>query len=209
MYFTVELVLKSYMPRHLEPGMWFITKLNPGTRKEYTEIWALDKTPLEPLEEFITKHGAPVEPYIIYDEQVLAEPHQIGWWDDGPQYDELRDIELKDINLILEEYDGYIDIMIDDWDFAHEDEANPILNADPITKIEKVALCIPGLYDDEDDDDWEDDDSICAFCNGSGEGSYDGSVCSSCGGSGVDKQSDDGDPDGDWDDMDDDSWKEH
>lgn len=150
MYFTVELVLKSYMPKNLEPGMWFITKINPGTRKEYTEIWALDKHPLESLEEFVTKHGAPVEPYLMYDEQPLAEPHEIGWWDEGPQSDELRDIELKDVNLILEEYQGYIDVQIDEWDFANEDEINPIIN------VEKVTLCIPGLYDEEDDE-WEDD----------------------------------------------------
>ena len=151
MFYTVELVLKSYMPRHLEPGMWFITKLNQGTIKEYVEIWALDKVPQEPIEQFITKHGAPVEPYLIYDEQVVAEPHEIGWWDEGENYDELRDIELKDINYILEEWDGYIDVQIDDWDFAHEEELNPIIYAD------KVTLCIPGLYD-EDDEDWEDDD---------------------------------------------------
>jgi len=152
MFYTVELVLKSYMPRQLEPGMWFITKLNPGTRKEYTEIWALDKTPSQPLEEFITIYGAPVEPYLIYDEQVIAEPHEIGWWDSGPDYEDLRDIELKDINFILEEYDGYVDIQIDEWDFAHEEELNPIIYA------EKVTLCIPGTYDEDDDDEWEDDD---------------------------------------------------
>ena len=41
----------------------------------------------------------------------------IAWWDDGPQFDELRDIELKDINYILEEYDGEVDIEISDHMF--------------------------------------------------------------------------------------------
>ena len=50
MHHPVELVLKSYMPKQLEIGMWFITKINPGTRKEYSEIWALDKMPIETLE---------------------------------------------------------------------------------------------------------------------------------------------------------------
>lgn len=152
MFITVELVLKSYMPRHLEPGMWFITKLNQGTIKEYIEIWALDKVPFETLEQFVTKHGAPVEPYLIYDEQVVAEPHEIGWWDEGEDHDELRDIDLKDINYILEEWGGFVDVQIDDWDYAHEDELNPIIYAD------KVTLCIPGLYDEDDDEDWEDDE---------------------------------------------------
>lgn len=151
MFITVELVLKSYMPRQLEPGMWFITKLNQDTIKEYIEIWALNKVPQEPMEEFITKHGAPVEPYLIYDEQVVAEPHEIGWWDEGEDHDDLRDIELKDINYILEEFNGYIDIQVDDWDLEHEEEINPIIYAD------KVTLCVPGLYDEEYDD-WEEDD---------------------------------------------------
>lgn len=157
MFISVELVLKSYMPKQLEPGMWFITKLNQGTIKEYIEIWALDKVPFEPIEEFVTKHGAPVEPYLIYDEQVLAEPHEIGWWDDGPESDELRDIELKDVNYILEEWDGYVDVQIDDWDLEEEELINPIIYAG------KVTLTIPGMYDEEDDDDdteeeeWDDD----------------------------------------------------
>ena len=152
MFVSVELVLKSYMPKKLEPGMWFITKLNQGTIKEYIEIWALEKVPFEPIEEFVTKHGAPVEPYLIYDEQVLAEPHEIGWWDDGPESDELRDIELKDVNYILDEWNGYVDVQIDDWDLEEEELINPIIYAG------KVTLTIPGMYDEEDDDDdWDDD----------------------------------------------------
>jgi len=108
------------------------------------------------IEEFVTKHGAPVEPYLIYDEQVLAEPHEIGWWDDGPESDELRDLELKDVNYILEEWDGYVDVQIDDWDLEEEELINPIIYAG------KVTLTIPGMYDEEDDDDteeeeWDDD----------------------------------------------------
>jgi len=151
MFYTVELVLKSYMPKQLEKGMWFITKLNPGTRKEYSEIWALDKVPNQPLEEFVTQHGAPVEPYLIYDEQVIAEPHEIGWWDEGDDVDELRDLELKDVNMILDEFDGEVDVHVDDWDYAHEDELNPIIYAG------KVTMCIPGLYDEEDDDEWDEE----------------------------------------------------
>ncbi|NBW33722.1 MAG: hypothetical protein EBR30_01555 [Cytophagia bacterium] len=164
MFYTVELVFKSYMPKQLEIGMWFINKINPGTRKEYSEIWALDKIPQQSLEEFIVQHGAPVEPYLIYNEQVLAEPHEIGWWDEGDDVDELRDIELKDINMLLDEFDGEVDLHVDDWDYAHEDELNPIIYEG------KVTMCMPGLYDEEDDDGWDDEEQ--------------------------------------WDDMDDDSWKE-
>ena len=176
MHHPVELVLKSYMPRQLEIGMWFITKINPGTRKEYSEIWALDKFPRETMEEFIVKHGAPVEPYLIYDEQVIAEPHEIGWWDDGEDYDELRDIELRDVNLVINEWDGYVDVEIDEWDYAHEDELNPIIYAD------KVTMCLPGLYEEEEEEDegpW-----LCGHCNGSGYGATPDVACPVCHGEG-------------------------
>jgi hypothetical protein len=194
MHFTAELVLKSYMPKQLELGMWFITKLNPGTRKEYSEIWALDKLPLENMEEFIVKHGAPVEPYLIYDEQVIAEPHEIGWWDDGPEFDELRDVELKDINLIINEWDGYVHIEIDEWDFAHEDEVNPIIYAD------KVTMSIPDIWDEEEE---EDDEGpwLCGHCNGSGYGATPDTACPVCKGEGEiyydDEEEDESDMDDD------------
>lgn len=153
MFIPVELVLKSYMPRNLEKGMWFITKLYQNTDKEYIEVWALDKLPKEPIEEFITTHGAPVEPYLIYDEQVIAEPHEIGWWDEDPYNEELRDITLKDINLILTEYDGEIDIEVDDYELIENEKIVPILYSD------KVTLCIPGMYEEEEEDDeWEEDE---------------------------------------------------
>lgn len=152
MFISVELVFKSHMPKQLEPGLWFITKINPGTRKEYSEIWELDKHPTESLEEFIVKHGAPVEPYLIYDEQVLVEPDEIGWWDEGDDTDELRDITLKDINNILEYWDGFVDVEIDDDLFENEEEISPIIYAN------KVVLCIPGLYEDEEDTEFYDDD---------------------------------------------------
>ena len=193
MHQTVELVLKSYMPKQLEIGMWFITKINPGTRKEYTEVWALDKFPRETLEEFIVIHGAPVEPYLIYDEQVLAEPHEIGWWDEGDHIDELRDVELSDVNFLLTEWDGYVDVEIDEWDYAHEEEINPILYAG------KITMTIPGMYDEEDED--EDDDKgpwLCHHCNGSGYGATPDTACPVCKGEGeiyYDEEDDDSDMD--------------
>jgi hypothetical protein len=176
MYQTVELVLKSYMPKHLEIGMWFITKINPGTRKEYSEIWALEKLPFETLEEFVTKHGAPVEPYLIYDEQMIAEPHEIGWWDEGEHIDELRDIELKEVNIIINDWDGYVEVEIDEWDFAHEEEIIPVLYAG------KVTMCEMFTYEDEDEDD--DGPWLCDACNGSGYGATPDVACLICHGEG-------------------------
>lgn len=155
LHLTVELVLKSYMPKELEVGMWFITKINQDTPKEYIEVWALDKLPQEPFDEFITKNGAPVEPYLIYDEDVVAEPHEIGWWDDGPVSDELRDITLAEVNHILIEWDGMVDVEIDEHSYAHYEEIEFVFYED------KMVLSVPGTYEDEDDDEdefWDDMD---------------------------------------------------
>jgi hypothetical protein len=177
MHQTVELVLKSYMPKQLELGMWFITKINPGTLKEYSEIWALNTHPRETLEEFIVKNGAPVEAYLIYDEQVVAEPHEIGWWDEGDHVDELRDIELADINFILSEWDGFVDVEIDEHDYDNEEEINPVMYAN------KVTMTIVGMYDEDDEDD-DEGPWLCDHCNGSGYGATPDVACPVCKGEG-------------------------
>jgi hypothetical protein len=45
---------------------------------------------------------------------ILANGKEIGWMDDGEHTNELRDITLKDINTILREYDGYVNIEVDE-----------------------------------------------------------------------------------------------
>lgn len=38
---------------------------------------------------------------------------------------------------------------------------------------------------DIEDDDYDDDDELCDWCNGTGEGQYDGSSCRKCHGTGM------------------------
>jgi hypothetical protein len=88
----------------------------------------------------MAKHGCPVE-LLIIDESgnLLASHDEIGWWDEGDDSDEYRDITLDDINYLLREFEGYIDIDVD------EDEG--------VTLIEdKVVL---SLQPDEEFDDWD------------------------------------------------------
>jgi hypothetical protein len=61
----------------------------------------------------MAKHGAPIHLLIIdEDGDLLASHDEIGWWDDGG--DEYRDVTLDDINYLLIELDGYIDIEVDE-----------------------------------------------------------------------------------------------
>lgn len=109
-HYECELVLKSYMPKQLEKGMLFVK-----ASEEEIQLFELNNIPRDE-QGFIIENGAPVELYIIdEDDEVLVEPHEIGWIDDG---DELRQITLDDINYILNECNGWIGLEIvgEFWD---------------------------------------------------------------------------------------------
>lgn len=146
---TMELVFKSYMPKSLEKGMLFIR-----TTSEGNEIWELEKVPRQPIDEFIVENGAPVEPYIIYDEMdLMVEPEHIAWLDEGDDVDELRDLTVDDMNYILNEYNGEIDVQIDEELFDDDWEVAPILVEN------KVIVSIPGTYyEEENEEDYEDEE---------------------------------------------------
>jgi hypothetical protein len=114
MWFPAEISLSSYLPDELEEGMLFINRISVGVIEPYIELFELEEIPEDP-EAFMVKHGAPVDLLIIDDEgNIIAFQDQIGWWDEGEDTDELRDITLDDINYILRELDGYVDIEYDE-----------------------------------------------------------------------------------------------
>jgi hypothetical protein len=172
MWVELEMVLSSYKPLSLEKGMWFVQKLHHGTIKETIELFELSLVPQD-QEQFIQQNGYPVQVQIINsDGDIVVLPHEIGWWDEGEHTDEFRDITIKDIALIISEYEGMIDLLIDDY------------SGEVVMEEDKVILRVPG-YDEEEE---EEEDIICSSCNGTGEGMYDGSTCSVCNGSGVQSQ---------------------
>lgn len=110
MYYPVELVMANYKPLRLEAGMLFLTKIHQGTIKELVEIWALNVVHTH-RDEFFQEHGYPIKLLIVDDRgDIIAEDKEIGWWDDGPEIKELRDITLKDINIILNDYGGFLEL---------------------------------------------------------------------------------------------------
>jgi hypothetical protein len=139
MWYPAEIALKSYLPPELEVGMLFINRISVGVVEPFVELFELEELPEDP-DSFMSRHGVPVELAIVDESgNLLASHDEIGWWDEGEDTDELRDITLDDINYLLREFDGYIDI---DGD---EDEG--------VTLIEdKVVL---SLVPDEELDDWD------------------------------------------------------
>ena len=114
MWFPAEISLSSYLPDELEEGMLFINRISVGVIEPYIELFELEEIPEDP-EAFMVKHGAPVDLLIIDDEEnIIAFQDQIGWWDEGEDTDELREITLDDINYILRELEGHVDIEYDE-----------------------------------------------------------------------------------------------
>ena len=114
-HYECELVLKSYMPKSLEKGMLFVEASEEGIK-----LFELDKIPRDE-ETFIIENGAPMELCIIDGDDVIVEPHEIGWIDEGEDSEELYPISLEEINYILNECDGWLELEIIE-DFFDEDE---------------------------------------------------------------------------------------
>ena len=142
MWYPAEIVLKSYLPLELEEGMLFINRISVGIMEPYVELWELEEVP-EDMDAFMTLNGAPVELVIITTEDgnVRAVQDNIGWWDEGEHTDELREITLEDINYLLREFDGYVDLEFDDD------------NNDIVLYDGKVVLSI--VQEDDDLEDWD------------------------------------------------------
>ena len=119
MWYPAEISLSSYLPTELEEGMLFINRISVGVIEPYIELFELEELP-ENSDEFMSKHGAPVQLVIIDDEGGLLASHdEIGWWDDGDDSDEYRDVTLDDSNYLLRELDGYVDIEVDGHGVIH------------------------------------------------------------------------------------------
>ena len=115
MWYPAEISLSSYLPSELEEGMLFINRISVGVIEPYIELFELEELPGD-NDEFMSKNGAPVKLVIIDDEGgILATHDEIGWWDDGDDSDEYRDVTLDDINYLLRELDGYVDIQVDEY----------------------------------------------------------------------------------------------
>ena len=140
MWYPAEISLSSYLPDTLQEGMLFINRISVGVVEPYIELFELEEIP-EDQDEFMAKHGAPVEILIITpdDNNVRATQEYIGWWDDGDDVDEYREVTLDDINYLLREFDGYVDIEFDD-------------DGDIVLIEDKVVL---SLVPDEEWDDWD------------------------------------------------------
>jgi len=115
MWYPAEFAFNSYFPDELQEGMLFINRISVGVIEPYIELFELEEIPKD-ADAFMSKHGTPIELAIIDETgNLLASHDEIGWWDDGDDSDEYRELTLDDINYLLSEFDGYVDIEIDEY----------------------------------------------------------------------------------------------
>ena len=150
MYILAKLLFASYQPEELSQDMMF--------KNDQGKIYSIAWTRLT-LKDVIEAYGYPVAPVIVSitanpDDKadIIATSDMIGWWDDGPQSDELRDVTINDLNNILSEEDGILEIEIADHMFD-QGIAEPVLYDDKAT----IRVTTDDDYDEYADSDDEDE----------------------------------------------------
>ena len=149
MFTQAKLILQSYKPLQLEKGMWFL-----GMQQKQVVVYEMNYVPYN-MEEYVSLNGYPVEPYLylegnpnVPDEtSLMAEPEQIGWFDEDEESDEMHDITLKEINNILEN-GGYCEIEVEE-EHLDDDEASDYIRIVPVLLQGKVTIRYEDPYDDE------------------------------------------------------------
>jgi len=135
------------MPKHLNKGMLFLTRI--GKQMEVIELKDVPRDD----NAFIQENGYPVEPFIIRegnpnlnDMSILADSDEVAWWDEGEHTDEYRDLTVNEINYLISFQDSLVEILINDEDF----ENGKIL---PVKYEGKVVIRVVNDYDEDDEDD--------------------------------------------------------
>ena len=146
MFVAVELHFRHYDAEELKEGMLFMNHLYPGTEREHIEIFMLNK---EAIHEMITleimymENGFPVYPYLLdSDGKVVATPEEIGLFDPGDASVNLIDFGVKEINFIMREFDGLLEVFVDEDEYEQGDIV-------PVLDEGKVIL---KFLDDNDDE---------------------------------------------------------
>lgn len=121
--YQAKLVFKQYIPKKLELGMLFVRFIEGNPH-----LFEIDRV-IFTLEDHVKDYGYPVEMYIVEEENyddIIATPEEIGWFDECEECDSLIEFSLKQANYILSEYDGLLEIQIDEDSFDEDEQIIPI-----------------------------------------------------------------------------------
>lgn len=154
MWLEANFKVSFYQPEDLLAGMWFMNSLYPGTDREFVELWLLEEDIIEEeYDNFVAKHGFPVEPMVTLEmsnpdesDLIVAYSPEIGWVHED---DELRTFDIEDANWIIQNNDGKVHILIDGAAYEQDETIYTI------TEDQEVILQYFFL-EDFDDEEFED-----------------------------------------------------
>jgi hypothetical protein len=97
-----------------------MNSLYPGTDREFVELWLLEEDIIEEeYDNFVAKHGFPVEPMVTLEmdnpdeaDLIVAYSPEIGWVHQND--DSITEFDIDDANWIIQNNDGKISILIDE-----------------------------------------------------------------------------------------------
>lgn len=139
MYALAHLAFKNYDPPIIEKGMLFI-----NTKQNYVYEATEDLVKGRPKETIVAQLGYPVEVYVVDEEDnIIASPNEIALWHENDESDSYRLISVKDMNILIEEWDGVVEIDVFDMSPL---TAIPLM---PVMITGKVILRIPVEAEEE------------------------------------------------------------
>lgn len=149
MFIEAELQFRHYSPEKIEPGMLFMTHINPGhPDKEHVQVWKITEDYFHDQltdEILIEENGYPVRPFIMNDDLIVT-PDEIGTFvifhDDDTE--DFVEFGVTEMNFILREFDGWLEVLID------EDTLDDRL-IEPIYDEENNNKVIIKFIDEEED----------------------------------------------------------
>ena len=145
-YKLFTLIIENYQPDTLFIGQYFTMFTNTGF-----EVYQLNHIPRKSVEDWLEKRGFPVKFKLVEEgnpnlneAKVVATHEQIGWWDESTESDIMSDINLTQLNYILNEQAGLVNVEVE----YDEEEQNYL----PTLYENKVTMCPLDyeMYEDEE-----------------------------------------------------------
>ena len=146
-WIAVELAFHHYEPDKFKLDTLFMNVHFPGTEREHVQVFPLGSTGLELFEKgFVIpdRFGYPVRPFILDDDgRQIAQPDEIGYFDNPRKEDEYQMFTSKEMNIIMDEFDGLCELLVDEQEYD-DNFIQPVYVDD--------LVVIRGLTPDEDEE---------------------------------------------------------
>lgn len=140
MFIEAQLIFKYYNPKKLEPGMLFINNLYPGNEeKQHSQVWKITEDYFNKHisdDKIIEENGFPIKPFIAVENLIIT-PDEIGTFviiNEGEDEEEYIDFGVAEMNFSLREFDGLLEILIDE-DTIDNEIIEPIYDEDNDNKV--------------------------------------------------------------------------